>query len=167
MRDEKQLSDLKLISDTLSSLDAMKMTNVIWDKYPSDIVQEIERFRAKYGDLDLSDTLFYTYSFTNMLTGMAALNATRAKWENDHPTWFVTHEVTLSIYPAMDANNVLNFYFIPTWIKQDSFKAGKPMAGKIIDIVGAIRDSPDPVYPNRPYYPNYIGYIYDLGSSCP
>ncbi|GEM_PF-2167525 len=165
MRDAKQLSDLKMVSGILSSLEIR--TLAIPDKYPDEIVTEIQRFRAEYGNLDLSDTKFYTYSFTNMLSGMAALNATRAKWENDHPTWFMTHEVTLSIYPAMDANNVLNFYFIPTWIEQDSFEAGKPMEGKIVDIVGAILDRPDPANPDRPYYYNVKGYIYDLGSSCP
>lgn len=165
------MNNKQLLENLIAQLDRssiFEMNILPVDKYPVEIAEDIKRFRAEYGNLNLSDIKFYTYSFPNMILGIAALNYIKVQWEKAYSSWLATHEITFSVYPAMDENYVLNFYFMPTWIKKDSFTAGGSMKGNIVDFVKHVYDEPN--YPNSsygPFYTNDKGYIYDLGSSCP
>ncbi len=157
MRDGKQLSDSKTLLEASSILDINIL--LLLAKLPLEVAKEIDRFRREYVNLNLTSE-FYTYDLYNMATGVFALNIIKQEWERSNSVLAVTHEVTLSVYPAMGPDNLLNFYFIPTWLERGAFNAGKPIQGKIIDFANSMLSGSD-IYENR------AGYIYDLGSSCP
>lgn len=165
MNDKKQLHDLSRICDTLTLL-GIKMLPIL--KLPIDVAAEIEDFRNNYRGIDLTVANFYTYDLNNMAIGMVLLKIIKEKWEAG-ATWSANYEITLSVYPAIDENTkLLNFYFIPTWIKRGTFSVGQPMKGNIVDFAKHVIKGPGfPSDPNVPFYKNEIGYIFDLGSSCP
>lgn len=158
MNDETQLLNFRKLFEALGLYDAPIMPI---DKYPEEIAQEIVYFRKYHGSINFDDVKFYTYDLKNMVISIAILRAIKDTWETNNSELSTTHEVTLSVYPAMDmSTKELNFYFIPTWIKKGGFSAGTHIKEEIIDFVGILSDV------NSPYL-NEKGYIYDLGSSCP
>lgn len=137
-------------------------------KDPIQVAKEIIAFRVNFKDVDLRKAMFLTYDLNNMLIGMGLIGIVRDQWEEDNAALTATHEIALSVYPAMEIDGVnknkLNFYFIPTWIKKGSFDPGNPLGGTMIDFAKVILDPADPyclIYPDTNYY------IFDLGSSCP
>lgn len=160
MEDEKQLSDVKM---QLEAAGLHKIVTLpVLDKLPKQIAQEIEHFRQNYGTLDMGKAKFYTYDLYDMVIGMLALKTIKEKWERYNTVLTGTHEVTLSVYPAMDlTTNKFNFYFIPTWVKKGVVMSGQPINGAVIDFADSINMDPHTPYPDT------VGYIYDLGSSCP
>lgn len=165
MNDKKQS---KKLMSLLEVLGMVRISVLPVDEDPSVIIGQINDFRTKYGNLKISDVHSYTYDANNMVIGMVLLRIIKEKWERDHKDdWAKNYEVTVSVYPAMDAKNVLKIYFIPTWIVKGSFEAGEAMNGRIIDFATTRLNTPDPNKPGAPYYSDKRGYIFDLGSSCP
>lgn len=170
MNEEKQLSELEKLPEFVKLNEAINHRAALAGpspKEPKKIAAEILYFRNHYKELDLlaqGAVQFYTYDLELTSLAVDFHQAVKALWERDNTTLAAKHVVTLSVYPAMmedkDGKYILNFYFIPTWIESGALEYGGHIKKDIIDFVDILTDRNSP-------YPNYIGYIYDLGSSCP